>query len=89
LEFSKSVCPPNETYQPMKPINPIVALKALEYRIMEHVQAALGESNDLVSLKSYWIPPLTSIIKFNVDAAILPSFAKIAMVARSESGSLI
>ena len=79
----------NQQVHQMKPINPIVVLKALEYKIVEHVQAALGELNDLVSLKSYWRPPPTGIIKFNVDSAVLPSSAKITVVVRLESRSLI
>ena len=79
----------NQQVHQLKAANPIVALKALEFRIVEYVQSPLGESNDMVSKESFWRPPPPGIIKFNVNATILQSTAKIVVIARNDSGSLI
>ena len=64
-----------------KAVNPIVALKALEFRVVEHVQAILGDSSSVTLKELYWRPPPLGIIKLNVDATILHEAAKIAVVA--------
>jgi ribonuclease HI len=69
--------------------NPFVSIKALECRIMEHVQCLWSKTN-LVNTKALnWFPPLCGILKINVDAAILTDSAMIAVIARNESSLIV
>jgi ribonuclease HI len=77
----------NQVHQD-KAVNPIVALKALEFRVVEHVQSILGDSSSMPSKELYWRPPPRGIIKLNVDVAILQDAAKMAVVARFDSGHI-
>jgi hypothetical protein len=71
----------NQLVHQSKLENPFVSIKALECRIMEHVQCVWSETN-LVNTKALnWCPPPCGILKINVDAAILIDSAMIAVIA--------
>jgi ribonuclease HI len=79
----------NQLVHQSKLENPFVSIKALECRIMEHVQCLWSETN-LVNTKALnWCPPPCGILKINVDAAILIDSAMIAVIARNESGLIV
>jgi hypothetical protein len=63
-------------------------VKALDSRILEHIHAlesaTLSPDHSLV----FWSSPPLGVIKLNVDAALTPSKASIAVVARNSEGSL-
>ena len=60
--------------------NPIVSIKALEYRVMEHVQCLRSGSRMWNFKELHWCPPPHECMKLNVEAAT------IAIIARNESG---
>uniref|UniRef100_A0A2N9FEW4 CCHC-type domain-containing protein n=1 Tax=Fagus sylvatica TaxID=28930 RepID=A0A2N9FEW4_FAGSY len=69
--------------------SPLVSVKILEIKIIEHWRALPGLPNTNLPEKSFWCPPSPGCIKLNVDAAILPSSARIAVIARDENGLLL
>ncbi len=69
--------------------SPLVSVKILEIKIIEHWRALPGLPNTNLPEKSFWCPPSPGCIKLNVDAAILPSSARIAVIARNENGLLL
>jgi hypothetical protein len=69
--------------------NPMVSIKALEFRIVEHMQGMWSETK-LVSYKNLkWCPPLSGILKLNVDAAMFQAAPMISVIARNESGLFV
>jgi ribonuclease HI len=69
--------------------NPNVSIKALEFRIVEHMQKLWAENSLFTPKDLKWLPPPHGIVKLNVDAAIFHSSACIAVIARNESGLII
>ena len=69
--------------------SPLVSVKILELKIIEHSRALPGLASALFPEKSFWCPPSPGCIKLNVDVAILPSSARFAVIARDEDGLLI
>ena len=69
--------------------NPLNIIKALEFRVLEHIQSLEGEHSPKPGSQSPWCPPPTGTIKINVDAAIHASSASIAAVARDDSGMVL
>jgi hypothetical protein len=69
--------------------SPLVSIKILELKIIEHWRAITGLAGASATEKSFWCPPSLGSIKLNVDAAILPTSARIAVIARDEGGLLI
>jgi hypothetical protein len=69
--------------------SPLVSIKTLELKIIEHWRAVTGMAAASATEKSFWCPPSPGSIKLNVDAAILPTSARIAVIARDEGGLLI
>ena len=69
--------------------NPMVSIKALEFRIVEHMQVMWSETK-LVSYKNLkWCPPPSEILKLSVDAAMFQATAMISVIARNESGLFV
>uniref|UniRef100_A0A2N9GSY1 RNase H type-1 domain-containing protein n=1 Tax=Fagus sylvatica TaxID=28930 RepID=A0A2N9GSY1_FAGSY len=69
--------------------SPLVSVKILELKIIEYWRALPALAGTSIRVKSFWCPPSPGCIKLNVDAAILPSSARIAIIARDEDGLLI
>uniref|UniRef100_A0A2N9HCV7 Reverse transcriptase domain-containing protein n=1 Tax=Fagus sylvatica TaxID=28930 RepID=A0A2N9HCV7_FAGSY len=69
--------------------SPLVSIKILELKIIEHWRAITGLAGASATEKSFWCPPSPGSIKLNVDAAILPTSARIAVIARDEGRLLI
>lgn len=69
--------------------SPLVSVKILELKIIEHWRALTGLTVATLPEKRFWCPPSPGCIKLNVDAAILPSSARIAVIARDKDGLLI
>uniref|UniRef100_A0A2N9G9A9 Reverse transcriptase domain-containing protein n=1 Tax=Fagus sylvatica TaxID=28930 RepID=A0A2N9G9A9_FAGSY len=79
----------NQLVHQSKIENPMVSIKALEYRIVEHMQEMWSKTK-LVSYKNMkWSPPPCGILKLNVDAAMLQDAAMISVIARNESGLFV
>ena len=66
--------------------NPMVSIKALEYRILEHVQSLQAGSRSWNIKELHWGPPPHECMKLNVDAAVFNDAATIAIIARNEDG---
>jgi ribonuclease HI len=77
----------NQVVFQAKPDCPLLLIKNLELKIVEHVQASLGESYS--EFDTLWRPPNAGVIKINVDAAMYSDFATIVAVARNESGLVV
>jgi ribonuclease HI len=73
--------------------NMLVLLKAMEHRVVEHWQEHLLGESSVSSAGSFkdvlWSPRPSGCIKLNLDAALLPSAAMIAVIARNEEGLMI
>ena len=69
--------------------NPMVSIKVLEFRIVEHMQGMWSETK-LVSYKNLkWCPLPSGILKLNVDAAMFQATPMISVIARNESGLFV
>jgi hypothetical protein len=69
--------------------NPNVSIKALEFRVVEHMQNMWVENSLFFPKDLKWLPPPHGIVKLNVGAAIFHTSACIAVIARNESGLII
>ena len=68
--------------------NPMVSIKTLEFRIVEHIQGMWSKTK-LVSYKNLkWCPPC-GILKLNVDVAMFQAAAMSSVIAKNESGLFV
>jgi ribonuclease HI len=64
-------------------------IKALENRILEHVDATTLMDTVENKTKSFWEKPPSGTIKLNTDAAIRGNYATLAVVARDNHGKIL
>ena len=69
--------------------NILTTIKALENRILEHVDATFLKDPVENKSISFWEKHLHHTIKLNTNAAIMGNYAALAVVARDNSGKIL
>ncbi len=68
---------------------PLVMLKTLEHRVVEHVHGSLGNSDSVICYDTFWRSLPVGVIKINVDVTILTYSTTTAAVVRNDLGQVI